>query len=203
MILIGGKSSLKSGKKVILSTRIITFSPLEALMHTTITVATTILPHEDSEKVADSIKILFPSWKPDNLPQNEKFPTKRNEIRVTGEAESLDIVLEKITKNRILDTAFDAMTMELNDDKTTFHLSRQAAISGKVSFAVDERPIGGVMEVTLSRKDLGLWIEQETWHEGRNEIPRFIGDEFSMDSDGSPKEWFDKRGRPTMNEDYE
>tara|TARA_Y100001970_G_C14259835_1_gene879254 strand:+ start:25863 stop:26447 length:585 start_codon:yes stop_codon:yes gene_type:complete len=194
---------MKKRKMMNSSKIIITLTALEEIMETTIRVATTILPHEDTEKVVDSIKNLFPNWKPDNYPKNQNFPTKRTDVEVAGKAESLDIILDIISKNRILDTAFDAMTMYLNNDTTKFYLSRQAAIVGKVSFAIDERPIGGVMKVTLSRQKLGLWLEQETWHEGRDKIPRSVSDELSMDSDGTPKEWFDKRGRPTMNEDYD
>ena len=59
------------------------------------------------------------------------------------------------------------------------------------------------MEVSLQGEDLGLWIEQITWHEGRNSIPRHLDDELSMDDDGTPVEWFDKKGNRTMNSNQE
>ena len=59
------------------------------------------------------------------------------------------------------------------------------------------------MEVSLQGEDLGLWLEQVTWHEGRNNIPRSLGDDLSMDEDGTPVEWFDNKGNRTMNSNQE
>ena len=95
------------------------------------------------------------------------------------------------------------MTQDLEDDTTTFSLSRQAAFVGKVAFVTDERPFGGIMDVSLSGEELGLWLEQQTWHEGRHSIPRTAGDDLAMHDDGMPTEWFDNRGRRTMNEDQD
>ena len=61
--------------------------------------------------------------------------------------------------------------------------------------------MGGVIEVGLQGENLGLWLEQQTWHEGRNSIPRTVGDDLQMENDGTPKEWFDNRGRRTINLD--
>jgi hypothetical protein len=102
---------------------------------------------------------------------------------------------------RILDTALDAMTMNLEFDTTVFDLSRQAAMAGKVAFALEDVNLGGKLTVSLSGDDLELWIEQQTWHEGRNEIPRSAGDDLSMRRSGFPVEWFDKRGHPTINQE--
>ena len=87
------------------------------------------------------------------------------------------------------------MTINLEQDYTNFHLSRQAAFAGKVAFVMDEVPLGGVMEISLEGEGLGLWLEQITWHEGRNNVPRTLGDELTMDEDGSPVEWFDNKGQ--------
>ena len=93
--------------------------------------------------------------------------------------------------------------MNLQKDITHFQLSRQAAFAGKVAFVVEELPLGGVMEVSLQGDDLGLWLEQLTWHEGRHSIPRSLGDDLGMDQDGTPIEWFDNKGRRTMNIDQD
>ena len=93
--------------------------------------------------------------------------------------------------------------MNLQGDSTHFQLSRQAAFVGKVAFVVEEVPLGGVMKVSLQGEDLGLWLEQATWHEGRNNIPRSLGDDLSMDEDGTPVEWFDNKGNRTMNSNQE
>ncbi len=169
-------------------------------MEMSITVATTVLPHEDARRVVESVQSLFPQWIIENIPEQHEYPSMRKPVRLVGEAESLDLVIEGAAKQRILDTALDAMTLELVSDSTSFSLSRQAAFANKVAFVVEERPIGGVMDVTLTGTDLGLWIEQETWHDGRHYVPRRVGDELSMNSDGDPREWFDKHGRKTMND---
>lgn len=163
-----------------------------------ITVSTTVLPHEDATRVAAAVRSLFPQWECEVERVEREFPIEESAYRLSGPAASLDLVLEKAAKHRILDTALDAMTLDLEADTTTFSLSRQAAFVGKVSFVVDERPFGGVMDVALAGDNLALWLEQETWHEGRHNIPRAAGDDLAMDEDGSPVEWFDNKGRRTM-----
>ena len=59
------------------------------------------------------------------------------------------------------------------------------------------------MDVRLSGGELGLWLEQQTGHEGRHSIPRTAGDGLAMHDDGRPTEWLDNRGRRTMNEDQD
>lgn len=174
---------------------------VETVMEPEVTVSTTVLPHEDATRVAAAVRSLFPNWECEVEGRGREFPTADGPIRLSGPAASLDIVLEQAAKHRILDTALDAMTLDLENDTTTFSLSRQAAFVGKVAFVVDERPFGGVMDVALSGDDLGLWLEQRTWHEGRHSIPRTAGDNLAMDEDGTPTEWFDNKGRRTMSFD--
>ena len=172
-------------------------------MEPNITVSTTVLPHEDAARVIEAVRGVFPQWECEFEKQEREFPIEDSPYRLTGKASSLDHVFDQAEKNRILDTAFDAMTQDLEDDTTTFSLSRQAAFVGKVAFVVDERPFGGIMDVSLSGEELGLWLEQQTWHEGRHSIPRSAGDDLTMHDDGIPTEWFDNRGRRTMNEDQD
>jgi len=113
----------------------------------------------------------------------------------------LDTLLETARNQRILDTALDAMTMELEGDSTGFALSRQAALAGKVSFVIDERAIGGEMRIGLTGENLAVWLEEQTWHAGRNSIPRSVGDDLAMSDDGEPVEWFDRKGNRTSGED--
>lgn len=120
---------------------------------------------------------------------------------MTGSSESLDTLLKAIRNQRILDTALDAMTLELDGDSTGFSLSRQAALAGKASFVIGNRGIGGEMRIGLTGDDLADWLEQQTWHAGRDSIPRSVGDELSMDDGGEPVEWFDRKGRRTIGED--
>ena len=90
--------------------------------------------------------------------------------------------------------------MNIERNMTWFLISRQAAIANKVAFILNgENPVGGVIQVEMKSEDLTSWIEEVTWHPGRQDIPREIGDEYSMSNDGDLTEWFDKKGRPTMN----
>jgi predicted RNA binding protein with dsRBD fold (UPF0201 family) len=104
----------------------------------------------------------------------------------------LSAFLEQIEKQRIMDTALDAMALDLSADSTQFSLSRQAALAGKVAFVLPgERALGGTMRVELEGPELAAWIEQVTWHPGRREVPRSISDEVAMRPDGEVTEWFD------------
>ena len=164
-----------------------------------ISISSLVQPYENAEKVVESINVFFPDWNTPQVPKNGTFPSKNKNIIISGESKSLEYLLKQIRIQRILDTALDIMCMNLESDSTVFDISRQAAMSGKVSFALDKNILGGKITVSVTGEDLGLWLEQQTWHEGRNEIPRFHGDEYSMRYDGEPTEWFDKRGRPTIN----
>ena len=168
-----------------------------------ITGSTIVKTHEDAAFVEKAIKSLFPDWDCEIEGVKETFPVTREESELSGKSQSLSRIIEYCSNNRILDTAFDVMTMNLQKDITHFQLSRQAAFAGKVAFVVEELPLGGVMEVSLQGDDLGLWLEQLTWHEGRHSIPRSLGDDLGMDQDGTPIEWFDNKGRRTMNIDQD
>ena len=172
-------------------------------MEPEITVSTIVKTHEDITLVVKAIRSLFPDWDCEISEMDDSFPVTRVESKLSGKSQSLSVIIEYCSNNRILDTAFDVMTMNLQKDITHFQLSRQAAFAGKVAFVVEELPLGGVMEVSLQGDDLGLWLEQLTWHEGRHSIPRSLGDDLSMDQDGTPIEWFDNKGRRTMNIDQD
>ena len=186
-----------------LSTAIMTYAHPRLGMEPEITVSTIVKTHENFTLVEKAIKSLFPDWDCEITAEGESYPVTRDDSRLSGNSQSLTEIIEYCSTNRILDTAFDAMTMNLKGDSTHFQLSRQAAFVGKVAFVVEEVPLGGVMEVSLQGEDLGLWLEQVTWHEGRNHIPRSLGDDLSMDEDGTPVEWFDNKGNRTMNSNQE
>ena len=90
----------------------------------------------------------------------------------------------------MLDTALDAMAMQADEEGTVFSLSRQSSSIGKVSFVLGESPLGGTMEVSLTGRDIVIWLEQATWHNGRDIVPREVGDELAMTEDGRASEWF-------------
>ena len=174
---------------------------LRTIMEPVITISSIVQPYEDLEKIIQSIKVFFPDCEIKKNLEKREFPTENVEEEIHGESCSLEYLLNQIRIQRILDTALDVMTLNCDSDSTHFYISRQAAIAGKVSFVLDDKTLGGTIKINISGEDIDIWLEQQTWHEGRNEIPRFSGDELAMRGDGEPTEWFDKRGNPTINID--
>ena len=172
-----------------------TLSPL-------VSVSTTVQTHEIGEKCVQAVQTIFPDFLGENVPAAECFPVQRNAVKICCDGLSPDHFLELLGEQRILDTALDAMALNLQDNSTSFLLSRQAALSGKVAFVLEtERTIGGVIEVSLISNDIVDWLQEATWHPGRHDVPRSIGDELSMHPDGGVSEWFDKNGRATIQSD--
>ena len=167
-----------------------------------VTVSTRVMPHEIGEKCAEAVQKIFPDFSVENIPAEEVFPVRRGEVQLICNDLSPDCFLELLAKQQILDTALDAMALNLQPPSTTFLLSRQAALSGKVAFVLDtERTVGGVIEVTLVCDDIVDWLQEATWHPGRRDVPRSVGDDLSMRTDGGVTEWFDKKGRATIHTD--
>nr|AIF18518.1 hypothetical protein [uncultured marine group II/III euryarchaeote KM3_83_D04] len=165
-----------------------------------ISVSTVVQPHEDPSRVVEAVKAMFSDWIPDVVPSNTDFPNDRSAVMMTGSSESLDTLLEATKNQRILDTALDAMTMELDGGSTGFSLSRQAALAGKASFVISERAMGGEIRVGLTGDGLGGWLEQRTSHAGRDSVPRSVGDGLAMTDEGEPVEWFNREGNRTIGE---
>lgn len=138
--------------------------------------------------VLETVKNLFPSFSCE-IPEDATFPVDRNVI-IADENVKLDTFLELLMVQRTLDTALDSMSTLLEDDSTMFNLSRQAAMAGKVAFAVNgELVLGGVITVEISGNDLANWLEAATWHSGRETIPRHVRDDYSMRDDGEAVTW--------------
>lgn len=150
----------------------------------------TILKGADSPaKISEAILQIFPLF-----PIEQKFsePTLGNGSNYHWKASKVDLshFLKLLHQQRILDTALDAMSKNLKDGKSVFHLSRQAAMVGKVAFPLpDEIPLGGTITITLASAELGDWLEAATWHPGRDKVPRTIGDEKTMAKDGEAATW--------------
>ena len=161
-------------------------------MELSIKISTEVKSFEMIDKIEEAIRIFFPTWMGDkNSYEEEKFPSTRDDFVLVGEIDSVELFFEKLRKQKILDTAFDVMTINLENDKTSFSISRQSALSEKVSFVLEERILGGTIDISISKQGLDKWFEQQTWHDGRNSIPRSFGDELTMKSDGEPQEWFE------------
>lgn len=167
-----------------------------------VSIATTVAPHESPARCVEAVQRLFPDALVEDVPDHPGFPNPVEGMDLIVEGVAPDTLIETAREQRILDTALDAMALNLNEGSTAFLLSRQAALSGKVAFVLPtEVTVGGVIEVTMEGEGLADWLEEVTWHPGRREVPRTVGDDVSMRVDGSVTEWFDAEGRPTIQTD--
>lgn len=153
-----------------------------------VVVSSRLLGADDPQLVQDAILKLFPDFTC-GLPENPKFPSEQDDILASDNV-SMQTFLGLIHDQFILDTALDYMSANLDDNGTVFNISRQAAMAGKVAFPLPgENPLGGLITIEIEGDNLGDWLEAATWHSGRENIPRRIGDEFSMLSDGDASTW--------------
>jgi len=142
--------------------------------------------------VFSALQNIFPEVLPDGLDfESSRFPNNKDEITWSFNNLDLEYFLHKIHEDRVLDTALDAMSQKLQGKETTFELSRQAAINKKISFCLlGENPLGGTFVISLQCEYLKAWLQETTWHRGREDVPRQIGDETAMSKDGRIREWF-------------
>tara|TARA_B100001123_G_C14887827_1_gene858646 strand:+ start:127 stop:627 length:501 start_codon:yes stop_codon:yes gene_type:complete len=157
------------------------------------TISTMIYPSDDPQLVTRSLESLFPDLEIPDIDE-KSFPLRNKSVEWIFEEVDLTNFINRISELRILDTALDAMSANIHRDETIFKISRQAALANKVAFALSgEKLLGGVIEISIKGSDLTSWLEEATWHEGRNDWPRSVRDEFSMKRDGKVVEWLDKR----------
>ena len=162
-------------------------------MEPVIIVSSIVRSHDDPIKVVEAVRSIFPEWGPDKALENSDFPIRRDSEEIRGSVDSLDNLQSILRENSVLDTALDAISLLAYAGGTVFSLSRQSASIGKVSFDLGENPLGGTMEVSLAGRDIILWLEQATWHKGRDVVPREVGDELAMSETGEASEWFGSR----------
>ncbi len=154
------------------------------------TTVRTVLSGADSpQRVMDALHHIFPDAVVDELPEEPTFG------RASGATWSFDDLslatfLNQLHEQRILDTALDAMSLNMQEESTTFQIGRLAAVVGKIAFPIPgDRPLGGVFEITIVGKGLTDWLQAATWHPGRSQVPRQINDEHSMEQDGESSTW--------------
>ena len=95
-------------------------------------VSVPVRPTEDVNKVRRALLNVFPDLRID-----------ASEDALRGTTESLDRLRELIRKLKIRDTARRVLLRGREGDRTRFDLSKQAAFSGRVSFAADS-PLGDI-----------------------------------------------------------
>lgn len=147
---------------------------------------------DSRENVVLAIKELFPN---SIIPINNE---KKNDFPVVKENQYIELndidhtyFFERIQATRIADTALDCMSQNIEGDTSSFKISRQAALAGKIAFVLtNEVPLGGSFELTITSPNIIAWIEEVTWHNGREEVPREVNDDLKMRSDGVAQDWF-------------
>ncbi|MCL2712348.1 MAG: hypothetical protein FWD37_03620 [Methanomassiliicoccaceae archaeon] len=107
-----------------------------------------VFPSENAEKVTRAVMNIFPDAVL-NIQENE----------ISAEPGDTEHFGEQIRKQKILDTARSVMMKgRKNTERTIFHLNKQAAYAGKISF-VEERTILGTIKVTIEAEDITAFIE--------------------------------------------
>ena len=114
----------------------------------TIRITCPVFPSEDPERVRKAVLNIFPDV---TLEENG------NELK--AETQNTEHFAEHIRKQRILDTARSVMMKGRRGERTVFHMNKQAAYAGKISF-VEERTILGTIKVTIEDDDITLFIEK-------------------------------------------
>lgn len=151
-------------------------------------VSTKLTGADDPGIVLDAILTIFPEFTC-GIPGNPAFPSQQDDI-IAAEGVPLDGFLDALYRQAILDTALDFMSANLDSTGTIFHISRQAAMAGKVAFPLPgDSPLGGIITVEIGGENLEDWLEAATWHSGRENIPRRVGDELTMDDNGEAVTW--------------
>jgi predicted RNA binding protein with dsRBD fold (UPF0201 family) len=110
-------------------------------------------PVNDTEvtaRVADAIRNLFP----------EADPT-HHEGELAAEVHTMEGFSEELHRAEILDTARSVFFSNLQGDRFTFDLKKQAAFEGRVNFAVGEpAELGDIhVEVTVREPDAEAYID--------------------------------------------
>ena len=157
-------------------------------------VSTELSSGENYERVLQAIRNIFPEFPEQKIPTNENFPSIREKMTLSSDGLSIAKLLNMAAEQRVLDTALDSMSQSdsIHRGITEFQISRQAAYAGKLSFAVfDDYQLGGFISIKLEGDDLPAWLEEATWHPGRDEVPRSVGDDLTMGDDGAPTTWID------------
>jgi len=152
-------------------------------------ITTTLSGVDSPTKVLEALQNLFPEVTPQ---VRDDEPSLGHPIRATWEFDdvSLALFLQQLHEQRILDTALDAMSMNMDGNTTTFNIGRQAAVAGKIAFPIPgDDPLGGVFSITITGDGLEDWLQAATWHAGRTQVPRHINDDHSMTEDGEATTW--------------
>lgn len=116
-------------------------------------------PTEDAERVSRCLLNIFPDAE-----------LREEDGKVTAIAGGLARFKELIRNHRILDSTRAVLLRGMTDDRITFHLNKQAAFVGKISFAEGNAPLGHI-EVVIKGNELEALIDDVAPRTVDGEIP--------------------------------
>jgi len=108
-------------------------------------VSAPVFPSEDQNKVMQAVNRIFPS------------AVLEISEGMTGGRTDIENFSTQIRRQKILDAARSVMIKGRRKDRTVFHLNKQAAFAGKISFT-DERAVLGTIMVIIEDEDIDAAI---------------------------------------------
>ena len=93
-----------------------------------------IFPTEDSERVRNAIENLFPGS--DIAEEGDHFSFSTSD---------LSIFIEKLTEQRIRNTAAMIIRKSMEDEGRVLYLNKQAAASGRINFTDGDSTLGDIV----------------------------------------------------------
>ena len=151
-------------------------------------VRTTLSGADSPRKVLNALQRIFPDAEVNELPAEPSFGSASNQAW-SFENLSLATFLNQLHEQRILDTALDAMSLNMKGRPQPFTSDVWLQSLEKSLSLFLETALGGVFEISIVGKGLGDWLQAATWHAGRSQVPRHTNAEPSMDEDGESSTW--------------
>ena len=118
-----------------------------------ISIATSIFPTEDTERVSKAVMNLFPD-------ANIEIESDR----LIADCDELDYLVQKIAEQKIRDSTRRYLMRQIKGPGLVFHINKQAAFMGKINFT-DGKSILGDIEVSISTDNPDELIESMTYWE--------------------------------------
>ncbi|GCC11004.1 hypothetical protein IPdc08_01048 [archaeon] len=119
-----------------------------------------IYPTENSEKVSKAVKNIFPDLKLE-VEKRKGYSVIKGKAK---EIKALEKLYKMLRKEKILDTARNALMRTKQEDKVFFTINKQAAYVGRLNFSVESTL--GAIEVEIEDGNIDVfidWLAPETF----------------------------------------